>query len=156
MCDWKPLDWICHYASVQGLWGLPVHTGAITTSGEIHEKCYYWLCFMGVGVELVNEIYAGPLGKLIYPFRSCCQCCQRMSYRWCPREWAEWMKSFSDQWRDHFSILVLIIPDGIVKENRICGERLREAVLTQVVSSLKHYLQNKYLRDIVKISLAEK
>lgn len=59
LCDWKPLDWICHYASVQGLWGLPAHAGAITTTGKIHEKCYYWSCFMGVGVELVNEIYAG-------------------------------------------------------------------------------------------------
>lgn len=58
------------------------------------------------------------------------------------------MKSFSDQWRDHFSILVLIIPDGIVKENKIYG--LKAAVLTQVVSTLNHYLQNKYLQNIVK------
>lgn len=43
--------------------------GAITISkwggrgrgGEgIHEKCYYWMCFMGVGAELVNEIHAAP------------------------------------------------------------------------------------------------
>lgn len=59
-----------------------------------------------------------PLGKLIYPFRSCCQHCQKMSYCWFPREWADWMKSFSDQWRDHFYILMLIIPDGIVKGSK--------------------------------------
>lgn len=45
---------------------------------------------------------------------------------------------------------MLIIPDGIVKENKIYGKYLDKAVLAQVVSPLKHYLQNKYLQNIVK------
>lgn len=85
LCDWKPLNGICAIMQAfRGLWGLPARDGAITTSGWIHKKCYYWLCFTGVMVELVNEIYVGgvgvggdPLGKLIHPFRSCCRCCPK-------------------------------------------------------------------------------
>lgn len=91
-----------------------------------------------------------PLGKLIYPFRSCCRRCQRMSQCCLPENEPDWMKSFSDQWRDHFSILMLIIPNGIVKENKIYVERLREAVVVVVVSSLKQYLQNNYLQSAIK------
>lgn len=65
-----------------------------------------------------------PGGKLIYPFRSCCQCCQRMS---CPSVLrgggrAGWMKSFSDQWKEHFSVLTPIPPDGIVVKKQIYGK----------------------------------
>lgn len=77
LCDWKPLNGICAIMQAfRGLGGLPARDGAITTSGRIHKTCYHWLCFTGVVVELVNVIYAGgpPLGKLIHPFRSCCQC----------------------------------------------------------------------------------
>lgn len=45
---------------------------------------------------------------------------------------------------------MLIIPDGIVKENKIYGERLRKAVVVLVVSSLKQDLQNQYLHSVVK------
>lgn len=57
LCDWKPLDWICHYASVQGLWGLCVALKLLLHAGKIHKKRYYWLCFMGVGAELMNETH---------------------------------------------------------------------------------------------------
>ena len=44
---------------------------------------------------------------------------------------------------------MLIIPNGIVKENKIYGKRLDKAVLALVVASLNHYLQNKYLQNTV-------
>ena len=45
---------------------------------------------------------------------------------------------------------MLIVPDGIVKEKTIYGKRLDEAVLALLLSSRKHYLQNKYLKNVVK------
>lgn len=98
-----------------------------------------------------------PLGKLIYPFRSCRQCRQKdeLTVGVAENEQTEW-KAFQINEKTTSRVLMLVIPDGIVKQNEIHGNRLCKAVLVQVVSSLKHYLQNKYLQSTVKISLAQK
>lgn len=90
---------------------------------------------MGVGAELVNEIYAGLWENWFSLLDHVVSAVKGWATVGVPENEADWMKSFSDQWRDHFSILMLIIPNGIVKEYKIYGKRLRKAVLARTCCS---------------------
>lgn len=151
LCDWKPLDWICHYASVQGLWGLCVALRLLLHAGTIHKKHYYWVCFMGVGAELVNEIHEGLWENW---FTLSDHVVNAVNGK--ENEQSEWI-SFSDQWKEkHYFVLMLITPVRVVQENQSDGNKPHKGELAQAISSLQHYLQNKYLHNAIKKLLAKK